>query len=392
MSEPAKKPGQQPEGYQPKKPEIVGMVEAAQGKTPSEEPAARQPIKAGAPIRPTDYDFHFSGFRGLDFTNCFTALFLYLEGIQGVDEPCLTLANHAERHFHLFDTMSGRSATVRGWGDVPTAVYSEIYDTEDMVAFLMGYVGYVYEKHTERLMERIRASLDSGIPVLARMKDDKKGSFRVIHDYQGDKLLTPEPKGAQNKPRRAPKLGEIDSVYVVTGRAQRKYTLLDGLRRFRGIMERDREAGAWDAYIAAFEGAWKTWESDNMRDFSMGAFKRLLQTAYKGTTWNCHNTTETFRIYHEYEENPARFRNPVWDELRDPRIEPAARRLDGACHNSWSYQWQLRVLPGVRRPAGMQKYSLCDMAVMLLRQIKDCDGIVYSAVCEMIAILEEGAA
>jgi len=379
MSEPIKKPDYHPESYQPRKPEIVSMAQAqSEDAREARLPAFPAPFQGG-PIKPADYDFHFSGFRNLDFTNCFTALYMHLEGIAG-GEGCLTLQNQATQHFFLFDTISGCSATVRGWGDIPTAIYSEIYDTEDMVDFVMGYAGYSYEKHTGNLMEHLCKSIDKGMPVLARLKDSKHGSFRVITGYDGDKLLTPEPKGAQNKPKKAPKPSELGSVYVITGRAQRKYALPDALRRIKRVMDRDRESGAWDSYINAFADQWKQWESENMRTFKMKEFKRLLEIAYKGTTWNCHNMQETF-------ETGDRFGTPIWEELNDPRLKELGNRIAYACHLSWSCQWQLRVLPGVRKPTGMQKYSICDMAVMLLKQIKEQDGIIYNAICGMIDIL-----
>jgi len=37
----------------------------------------------------------------------------------------------------------------------------------------------------------------------------------------------------------------------------------------------------------------------------------LAELEQNSATWNCHNTTEAFRIYHEYEEDPARFQNWV---------------------------------------------------------------------------------
>jgi len=389
MSEPAKKIEQAPGSYSPKaKPEIIKLA-LAQAQNSAEGPTAGRPMQGGSATGPTGYDFHFSSFRGLDFTNCFTALYLYLEGIEG-GEGSLTLANHAVQHFFLFDTVSGRSATVRGWDNRPTAVYSEIYDTDGMVDFVMGYAGYVYEKHSSSLMEHIRASLEGGVPVLARLKKDqpytdaKADSFRLITGYRGNRLMVPAPKGAQKAPKKAPKLGEIDCVYAVTGRARRRYTLPDALRRIEGIMERDREAAVWDEYIRVFEEVWeRCWK------LKPKEFNRLLKTAYKGTTWNCHNFVETFRTYNMNPDCPARFAARVWDELKDPRLEALSNRIDAAYHNSWSYQWQLRLLQKIRKPGGMDKYSMCGLAVTLLRQIKACDEDVCGAVCEMIETLEE---
>lgn len=86
-----------------------------------------------------NFPYPFSFFRGLDFTNCFASLYMYLEKYPGSNEydcakkkgqPCDdcgncrgTLQDKQERLFFLFDTISGRSATVWGWGDKPTLIY-----------------------------------------------------------------------------------------------------------------------------------------------------------------------------------------------------------------------------------------------------------------------------
>ena len=46
MSEPAKKPGQQPESYQPKKPEMMRALEEAQIQAEKEASTMGEPIKA----------------------------------------------------------------------------------------------------------------------------------------------------------------------------------------------------------------------------------------------------------------------------------------------------------------------------------------------------------
>lgn len=415
MSQPARKSGQQPESYCPKDaPEIMKLLEDY-AQNNAESIFAQQSIRGGSPMKPADYDFQFSGFRGLDFTNCFTSLYLYLEGIRGVDdydcakkrgEPCrhpgchhrcsLTLHNHAGQHFFLFDTVSGRSAAVHGWGGKPTDVYREIYDSDDMVDFVMGYAGYAYEKYAEDLADRIRASLDNGIPVLARLKKDKpytdlkSDSFRIIIGYDGNKLRAPEPKGAQKARKRAPKLREIDSVYVITGRTERKYTLLDALRRIKRVMDADRGAKVWDDYIHAFEDY-----HNKLQQLGRKEFKRLFEFAHMGTTWNCHNFVEAFRTYCMNPQCPERFETRVWDELKDPRLGELCNRIDYVYDDSHTRQWQLHSLYETRN--WRKKYysgldwGMCETAADILRKIKKDDDACYGAVCEMIGILEEGA-
>jgi len=349
-----------------------------------------------------DFPYPFSGFRTLDFTNCFTCIYMYLEGMRGSEDyACVkkqgkscdgcgncwqSAGNLQGRLFFLFDTVSGRSATVNGWGGKPTAIYSEIYDTENMIEFLTGYAGYTYEKYQDSLMEHISASIDADTPVLARMKDSRNGSFRVITGYDGNRLFTPKPADAQEKPKKSPRLGEIDSVYAITGKTEPKYALLDGLRRIKRVMEADREAGVWDEYIHAFEHYW-----DRLKGHSLKELKQLHEYAWKGTTWNCHNFAEAFRIFKDYERAPEIFANPIWHAFTDPCIREQCERIDWACDNSHTHQWQLHSLYETRnwkkKYYNEMEWGMCENAAAILRLIKEDDDIVYHAVCEMIGVL-----
>jgi len=91
----------------------------------------------------------------------------------------------------------------------------------------------------------------------------------------------------------------------------------------------------------------------------------------------------------------------VWDELKDARLEAPCNRMDAAYDDSHNRQWQLHALHDIRNwrsryrhrwGSGMLNWSMCEMAATLLRMIKADDDAVYHAICEMIGILEEGAA
>lgn len=186
MSNPIRKRKQSPESYTPKKPVIASMMQeqAEQTVQPRLNKADRLNTAGGGIY--IDFEYPFSGFRDLDFTNCFTSLYMYLEDFAA--EPDV-LKQQQERLFFLFDTVSGRSATVNGWGGVPTAIYREIYDTDDMVDFLMGYTGYAYTKHTDNFAEQIRMAIDRGVPVPVRMKRDDTpyldgNEFLAIESYK----------------------------------------------------------------------------------------------------------------------------------------------------------------------------------------------------------------
>ena len=296
---------------------------------------------------------------------------------------------------------------VRGWGNRPTPVFQEIYDTDGMVDFITGYAGYSYEKHTENLMEHIRASVDSGIPVLARLKKDgapylertlqdssRADSFRIIVGCDGNKLRSPAPKGALDPPKRNPRLREIDSIYVII-RAARRYTLLDGLRRIKRVMDCDRAAGAWDAYIHAFEG----YHDTDLHTLKRKELRQRFEYAWKGMNWNCHYIGEAFHCWYERahdapEAYERKYANWIWEELKDPRIGPVGERLGTASADSHTRQWQMHALYKTQKwKKKYQKYDwgTCETAAMILRRIREDDGIIYDAVCEMIGILEEDA-
>jgi hypothetical protein len=395
-----------PESYQPKdKPEMMRAL--GEQAIPTKLNKAHMVKTEGGGAR-VDFDYVFCGFRDLDFTNCFASLYMYLEGFAGDAD---VLKQQQERLFFLFDTVSGRSAALRGWGNEPTDIYQKIYDTDDMVDFLMGYTGYAFEKHTDNLAGQVRASLDSGFPVLARMKKDgapyldgKGDSFRVMIGYDGGKLRMAEPKGAQNPPKKAPKLGEIENVYVITGRVARRYTLLDGLRRILRVMDCDREAGVWDECIGAFSNSW-----EKLDGWSLGDIKQLFKTAHDCTTWNCHNFGAPFRTHEYLEPEPEHYQNWIWEELYDTRIRtiptragcaeddplrlPPKTLIDWASDQSHNRQWQLHALYETRdwkkKYYRQMEWANCETALLLLQKLKEYDGYIYQAVCAMIEILEE---
>ena len=420
MSEPAKKFDQAPESYSPKEmPEIMKLAEEQAMQPNLDKTPMVKSEGGGARV---DFDYMFCGFRDMDFTNCFASLYMYLEGFTGEAD---VLKQQQERVFFLFDTVSGRSASVRGWGDVPTEIYKEIYDTDAMVDFLMGYTGYAYMKHMDNLEEQIRGSVSRGLPVLARLKkefavdrDGYSDSFRLITGFQKKKLLMPEPKGAQRPPKKAPKLGEIESVYVITGRAARRFALLDGLKRIKRVMDIDRENNVWDAYIAAFSDSW-----EKLDGWSLSDIKQLFKSAHDGTTWTCHNFAAPFRTHEYLEPEPENYQNRIWDELKnplffsewradvvweelkdpsflsskgrghgDPLRLPPKTLIDWACDQSHNKQWQLHALYETRnwkkKYYHQMEWAGCETAVLLLQKLKEYDDYIYRAVCAMIGILE----
>lgn len=75
-------------------------------------------------------------------------------------------------------------------------------------------------------------------PVLAKMKDAEKGSFRVITGYDGEMLICPDFSTASNAPDQFPTYEDVECLYVIGDQISPKYTFIDALKRIKRVMER----------------------------------------------------------------------------------------------------------------------------------------------------------
>ena len=393
MSEPAKKPGQQPEGYQPKKPEIVGMVEAAQGQTEAQGAPQAVPAARGGGKQKIDFNIPFSVFAGTNFVNCFASTYMYLEGI-GVGDTSDQYGDN-NQYFCLFDTMCGRSALRRRFSDEPTEmqmlIEGEVEDlygicgTDDTVDFLFGFAGYAYRKLTDSkdFMDAIRASIDAGRPVIAKVKAGK-GLFRVITGYDGKKLLGPDYKHAHHQPKKPPKYDELAALYIIGGKTAPRYTLSDALERIRQVMEYNIKEKLWDGCIEKM-GGWLMFPSADGWE-QAGAEERKARLArLKNVMWyamNCHTFGETFRNrYHE--------------ELRNPAFDGLWKKISGLCYSIDALIYGIDCLNGQLDWSKIHSAmvpGISAMIVMTLEKVKQMDVELLGAIIHAQEILREESA
>jgi len=283
------------------------------------------------------FDYPFTGFNNLTFINCFASMYMFLEQIKGVDEydcpvkegkncnGCGNCNNSTskkqENYYFLFDTLSGRSSIRLNFEDTT----DHIDNTDDTIEWLLGFTGYQYRKAESDLAGEIRSSIASDKPILARMKEGSNGRFRVITGYNGDSLLMAEPTAAQDRPDRAPALDEIECTYAITGKSKPKYLLVDGFRRIRKIMERNRDENIWGDCIRRFM-YWDEKLADVDFDEIKRRFKRI--TAISWHNFNCHNFAETFR-------------HRITEPLHDKRFDEPFRQISESYDNSHTRNWQI---------------------------------------------------
>ena len=224
-------------------------------------------MKKKSPAMPNqiEYPYPVTNWDIYNFSDCFGSLYMFLEGMSAekVDYYCrkqekgdcygckhaacrktgFSPARTHEVLYHTFETLSGTNSAITACGR-DSKIRKAIRDTDDTIDFIFKYTGYGYEKHTGGFADKIAASIDAGVPVLARLKD---GHFRVLIGHDGNLFLAVEKP--ENQPLAAGKLG---SIYVITGKTERSCFLADALKRIKYVLECNREEKIWEEYIESF--------------------------------------------------------------------------------------------------------------------------------------------
>jgi len=368
-------------------------------------------------MKKLDFPYPFSGFTTVDFLNCFTCVYMHLEGIRGNDKyecaqkqgkPCnncgncrRTLRGQQEQYFFLFDTMCGRSALRLRYDGALTEWQKRIGETEasnwdteesgcgtdDTVDFLFGFAGYAYKKVTGDFKAAIIASIEAGRPVIARVKTGA-GRHRVITGYDGKKLLEPGYKGAQKPPKKPVTYDELEALYVIGDKTAPRYTLRDGLKRIVEVMEYNAREKLWEGYFEKIG----MYTADSISEVDtkekQARLRRVADTMEH--TWNCHNFAEVFR---RYGESGAEVYDGVGDmkKLRAPELKEILDRLGHANGYTHDLAW---ALVGLNETADWKRHVyrtgyFGEMAELTLCQIKKNDEQVLEIIKQVLEILEQ---
>ena len=363
-----------------------------------------------------NFTIPFSGFTTTDFINCFTSTYMILELISGNDdyncqkrsgEKCCgcgncrnSTANVQEKLFMLFDTMCGRSSLRCRFDGEPTEMQKWVGETEEdncgtdeTVEFLFGFAGYEYQMMTVpgEFKTAIQASIDAGKPVIAKVKKGK-GRFRVITGYDenaddiGVTLICPDFTNAQHKPEGAPAYDELKAVYIIGNKIAPRFTVIDGLKRIRKVLEYNRDENLWGGYTEKMG----LYTADSLGRVDVeekkARMKRVADTMWH--TFNCHNFAEVFR---RYRDGDAAVYDHIGDmkKLSNPALKQLWEAIGGPC-NGYTHDlaWALIGLEGcaiwTRHAAGY----FGEMIELTLCQIAKNDAGVLEAIQKAIEILD----
>ena len=239
-----------------------------------------------------DFDFQFSGLEVITFIQCFSSVYSYLEATKypgqffdtdaggtccGCWRPgkCNKDSSAAKRcmYFAIFNTMTGNSAMRRNFDGTPTEIqklYGEgpkiggLIDSDFVVDFLFGYTGYTYEKCTDAnaFKDKIIASINNGNPVIVKTKpsfwSEDTSPLLIVTGYDTNGVVLAGAHDIYNNDTTPPTLtkkaivpsyDDIDFIIVFGEKAERKYTLVDGLQNIKRVIEFCRNEKLWDEYI-----------------------------------------------------------------------------------------------------------------------------------------------
>ena len=369
-------------------------------------------------MKKLDFDSPFSGFTTADFINCFTCVYMHLEGIQGNDKyecarkqgkPCdncgncrRTLSGQQEQLLFLFDTMCGRSALRLRFDGEPTEWQKRIGETkqdgcgtDETIAFLFGFAGYDYRKATGDFKAAIVTSIDAGKPAIAKVKTGA-GRFRVIIGYDGDKLLEPDYKGAQKAPKKATKYDDLAALYTIGEKIEPRYLVEDGLERIVQVMEYNASERLWEGYTLQmdfFGYHGNDFKTDDKKERA-ARMKRVADTMWH--TFNCHNFAEVFRRYREEDASgiDATAYEGIGDmkRLHNPALKALWDKISGPC-NGYTHDLAWALI-GLEQCADWKKHAAAyfgEMAQLTLYRIQKNDEEALEAIKQALEILRKDA-
>ena len=314
---------------------------------------------------------------------------MYVKGIKGKDgytcpaksgggcaSGCRNCHNSTEKiqnkYYFLFDLISGRSSLRPTFAEMP----KDLDGQPEVIDFIFKYIGYEYEIETDGFYEKIKQAIDGGKPVLARVKNDGEGAFRVLTGYKNGKLITANPQGAQGKPK-VPKSKEIAELILIGSEIKPQYNFLDALKRIEKIMTENAKTDVWGDCIKQFFyfGDWQI-KDVNAKEMKR-RFKRINDIAYYN--FNSHNFMEAFS-----------HRMP--DELKDARFDEIIKSIAVSYDKAHTLNWQLAALYQLRcwknRAYTEIEWGYNTCVIKTLKQLSECDNEVLAAVKQAIRILE----
>jgi len=237
-----------------------------------------------------DFNIRNNSMSPLNFIQRFVCVYMFLEKIDGSGGvfckpgvPCcgcnglickkVTAINRQSSYFYFFEAFTGHSAIRCRFDGAPTEMQKLIGCSSDEISecgggftidFLYGFACYDYRVCTAgtKFKREIAASIDAGIPVIAKVKSGSP-RYYIISGYDGEKLLCPDlsivtytlgKNVISETPEKASDYGNIESLIITGGKIKKRYSLKDGLENIRRVMECNINERIWNDCLAEIGG------------------------------------------------------------------------------------------------------------------------------------------
>ena len=343
---------------------------------------------------------------GVDFINCFAAVYVHIEGIgDKVARKCGNVKHGlcgACKYQQFFDAMAGASFTRRHYGGTPTEMQKLIGNhgdlgcgTDDTAGFLFGFAGYEYRKQMDpgAFKAAIAASIDAGKPVIAKIKPGET-RFRVITGYSGNKLLEPDYKRAQKQPKKPVKIDELEALYIFGEKIQPRYAVLDGLKRTQQMMECNASEKVWDKYIEEIQDKIMLPPNADWNKESRPEEQEKVLTELKDAAWCAWGVWNFLCAFEDWMPGNIAEKNPTLDGLADESREQFSliiQNIWDKCCESMDLGHFINYLSREKRiqwhNAPCPWHWLGKLLVMMVERYKELDAEVLELIKQAITIL-----
>jgi hypothetical protein len=278
----------------------------------------------------------------------------------------------------FFETIAGNTSTRCLFADNIDFDAINHRNDPETVDFLLRFTGLDYTIVKNDMPVKSAKSIDNGWPVLARMKKNKPNGFRVITGY-GDnfnEIITAGTDGENGRPDGPPAWEEISEIIVVKEKTQPKAGIIDAFRRISAVIEGNvKKGGVWDTCIQGFDfrGGVNIGIDELEHRFSI-----MRGAAFYN--FNSHFFAEQFRI-------------PVYEGLKDSRLEDIRHRIDCTCDTAHMRNWEMVALYDFRggwskMNDNVKEWGYATSMLDCIKVLKSCDEEILAAINDGIKILE----
>lgn len=220
-----------------------------------------------------DYEFKFEFSGKKDFVDCFSSAYKYLT------ESDEKLSKYSQCDWlFFFGTMSGQNMTRLPYDETETETEWLVANTDTQIDLIWGFSAYDYKVITQNFKDEIIISINAGKPVIAKLKGQVSDCFRLINGHDGGTLLCPNSDVSYD---------EIEYLHIFGEKTARRYSLIDGLKQMKKILDYNREKDYWSIFIQKFFGYF----DEQLNEKPVSEVKKRFDRAVTAMwhTFNCHN-------------------------------------------------------------------------------------------------------